>query len=93
MNEEIEQVKKELQIIHDRNRRVEADKAWETSSFRVLAITLITYLIAALFLYFVGVENFYLSALVPAIGYFLSMRSLPAVKRWWVRRMYSKRAR
>ena len=39
MKEDIEQIK-------ERNRRVETDKAWETSLFRVITITIITYIIA-----------------------------------------------
>ena len=32
---ELEEIKKEIDLIKERNRKVEADKAWETSNFRV----------------------------------------------------------
>ena len=81
---------KEIEQIKTRNGKVEADKAWETSRCRIFLITLITYIIAALVLYFIGVENFLLNALIPTIGFFLSMQSLPIVKKRWVKRYLKK---
>jgi len=80
----------EIKKIHERNKRVEADKAWETSKFRILFICLITYVFASALLFLIGAENFLLGALVPVLGYFLSTQSLPAVKRWWVNNYFSK---
>lgn len=68
-----------------RNLRVEADKAWETSTFRILSICVITYIIAAVVMYFIGVQNVFLNALIPTLGYFLSTQSLPAIKAWWIK--------
>ena len=78
-------LEKEIQEIKERNQRVEADKAWETSWFRIISVTLIIYAVAAFLLYFIGVENFFSAALVPAGGYFLSVQSLPMVKDFWLR--------
>ena len=86
MEEKIRQLEKEIESIKQRNLRVEADKAWEKSNFRFFSITVITYIIAALVLYFIGAKNFLLSALVPTVGFFLSIQSLPAVKRWWIKK-------
>jgi len=77
-------IEKELDRINERNVRVELDKAWETSRFRVLSITFITYLIAMLLFYVLGVSDYYLSALIPTVGYFLSTQSLPFIKKWWI---------
>ena len=71
----------EIQI---RNKRVEADKAWETSFLRRLSIAIMTYFIAALFLWSIKVPNFWLNALVPAGGFLLSTLSLPFLKKWWI---------
>ncbi len=86
MEEKIENLGKEIEAIKERNLRVEVDKAWETSYFRILLITVITYIIAAFLLYFIGANNFLLGALVPAIGFFLSTQTLPAIKKWWIGR-------
>ena len=43
-------IQKELAAIHERNRRVEMDKAWEVSWTRRIFISAITYVFAALWL-------------------------------------------
>ncbi|TSA45223.1 hypothetical protein D4R52_02905 [bacterium] len=91
MEESIEKLEKEISAIKERNVRVEADKAWETSGYRILFITGIIYVVAALVLYFAGVKNYLLNALVPAAGYFLSMQSLPAIKKRWIKKFLSKK--
>lgn len=85
MDPRIEKLEKEVAEIKQRNLRVEADKAWETSYFRVLLISAIIYVVAVKFLYIIGTENYYLNALVPPIGYFLSVQSLPFIKKWWIK--------
>jgi hypothetical protein len=86
MEEQIKKLEKELVEIKERNLRVEADKAWETSRFRIFSITIITYIVSVLVLYFIGANNILLSALVPTAGFFLSIQSLPAVKNWWIKK-------
>lgn len=68
----------------ERNARVEADKAWETSTVRIGAISLIIYISVAGLLYIIGVERHLLSALVPVAGFILSTQSLPVLKEWWI---------
>jgi hypothetical protein len=91
METEITKLQKEIEIIKDRNLRVEADKAWETSMFRTVSIMLITYIIASFVLYFIGTDNFLLGALVPTVGYFLSTQSLPFIKKWWTGRYVNRK--
>lgn len=85
-----EDLEQELKAIKERNRRVEADKAWETSHFRSLSVVLLTYIVMVIFLYSIKVERFWLSALVPTLGFFLSTQSLPILKRWWLAHNYHK---
>ena len=85
MDERIQKLEKEVAEIKRRNLRVEADKAWETSYFRIFLISGIIYVVAVKVLYFVGVNNYFLNALVPTIGYFLSVQSLPFIKKWWIK--------
>lgn len=77
-----------LEEIQNRNARVEADKAWETSWTRKIIITFLTYFIVMFYLTMLGMERVYLHALVPAGGYFLSTLSLPYFKRWWIGNIY-----
>lgn len=82
---EIEELKKEIELIRERNKRVEADKAWETSNMRVVSIVAMTYIITAIVFYFIGVKNFWLNALIPTVGFYLSTLSLPFIKNWWIK--------
>lgn len=78
----------EIEDIKERNKRVEVDKAWETSLFRKVLITAFTYIITAIVFYLLGVDNYLASALIPTIGYFLSVQSLPFIKKWWIDKYY-----
>jgi len=84
----IEQLEQRLHEIEVRNKRVEADKAWETSWFRVLSVAAITYVIALGVFHAIGNDHIFRNALVPTIGFFLSTLSLPAIKAWWIARRH-----
>lgn len=75
-----------LAAIEARNRRVEAEKAWETSWVRIGSITVGTYVTATLLLWMIDAPSPLFGALVPALGFLLSTQSLPALKRWWIHR-------
>lgn len=77
---------KDVESIQERNARVEADKAWETSKTRRACIALFTYIIALIYMYFLGVPQFYLHAAVPTFGFLLSTLTLPFIKSWWLRK-------
>ncbi|MCL5009145.1 MAG: hypothetical protein M1400_02260 [Patescibacteria group bacterium] len=72
--------------ILERNRKVEADKAWETSLTRRLFIALFTYLCAWAWLILIGQRLAWLTAAVPVLGYLLSTLTLPPLKAWWLKR-------
>ncbi len=88
MEPQIQNLEKEIEILKARNQRVEADKAWETSYFRVFLISAIIYVIAVKVLFLVGSERYFLNALMPAIGYFVSVQSLPFIKKWWIKNKF-----
>ena len=75
-----------LQEIEERNRRVEADKAWETSWARRGLIALITYVCAVILLSILGNAAAWAGAFVPVMGYILSTLTLPAAKTAWLKR-------
>jgi hypothetical protein len=82
--------RQEIDLIKERNKRVEADKAWETSNARVFSIVAMTYIITSIVFYFIGVKNFMLSALIPTVGFYLSTQSLPFIKKMWVNKFIKK---
>ena len=65
---EIEELKKEVENIKQRNKRVELDKKWETSWTRKVCIIILTYIIVLIYSYVVrNLDNILLSSLVPVI--------------------------
>ena len=79
----MDDLEERLTEIEVRNRRVESDKAWETSYTRMISIALITYVAAVVLLYTIGADNFLIAALVPVVGFLLSTLTLPIARRWW----------
>jgi polyferredoxin len=77
--------------IEERNRRVEADKAWEISKTRRTAIVILTYFVIVIFLYLIDASSPWLMALVPAIGYLLSTLLVMPLKNWWLRNLYDRK--
>ncbi len=69
-----------------RNRRVEADKGWETSWTRRLSIMLLTYLTVVFYLRFVVHISPWVNALVPVIAFFLSTLTVSWLKKRWLQR-------
>ncbi len=77
-------LEKEIELIKERNRKVEQDKAWEVSWTRRLFITFVTYLIAGIWLVMIYDTYPWLKAFVPSVGYLFSTLSIPVIKRWWI---------
>lgn len=76
--------------IEERNRKVETDKAWETSYTRRILIVLFTYLAIALYLKFIVRIEPWINAIVPSIGFLLSTLTLPFFKSLWKKTVYKK---
>ena len=83
-------MRKEIELIKERNKRVELDKAWETSKTRRMLIALMTYFVIVIFLFTIDASQPWLVALVPTIGYVLSTLTLPIFKKFWVKGVNKK---
>ncbi len=74
----------EINKIKERNKRVEIDKAWETSMTRKICIMILTYIVVIIYSYLVrNYNNIFLSSLVPVIGFTLSTLSLKLIRKVW----------
>jgi hypothetical protein len=73
-----------IERLEARNARVEADKGWETSWTRRIAIMILTYIVVAFYLHFVVHIMPWINALVPVIGFFLSTLTISLLKTHWV---------
>lgn len=82
----VEELVKEINLLKERNLRVEKEKAWETSSARALSIIILTYAVVTIVMYVIGVSRYYVDSIIPTLGFFLSTQSLPIVKHWWMAR-------
>ncbi len=67
-----------------RNKRVELDKAWETSWTRRLLLTLFTYLALGLYLWAIDIPRPWLNSIVPAVGFMISTLTMPWIKQKWI---------
>jgi protein-S-isoprenylcysteine O-methyltransferase Ste14 len=68
-----------------RNRRVDLDKAWETSWTRKIVIAVLTYFVVASYLYFVIKINPWINAIVPTVGFLLSTLTIKYLKMQWIK--------
>lgn len=80
-NKELEN---EIVKIKERNKKVELDKAWETSFTRKICICILTYIVVVIYSHLINkVSNIWLSSLVPVMGFTLSTFSLKIVRNVW----------
>lgn len=86
MEDNIKELEKRINDIENRNKRVEGDKAWETSTLRKILILVLTYVFAVLYLKIADTTNPFLGAVVPCVGFFLSTQTLNIVKKKWLSR-------
>lgn len=88
LNLRVMTLEKEIVSLKKRNKRVEADKAWETSLPRIILITLITYLAAVVVFKLIGSGRCFLDAFIPSGAYLLSVQTLPLLKKLWLNKNF-----
>lgn len=81
----LKDLEKDVAEIKARNKKVEDDKAWETSYVRRGILTLFTYLAIAVYLVIINVEKPWLNAIIPAVAFMLSTLTLPFFKKIWLK--------
>lgn len=84
-------VKAEITRIKERNRRVEYDKAWETSWTRRLIILILTYIVIVIFFYFANLPNPLINSIVPALAFVISTLTLPIFKKIWIKNQVGRK--
>jgi len=90
MSDDLEQrvslLEQQVEAIEARNARVDSNKAWETSWARIFSIIVLTYILTSLVFNLIGVDRYFVSAIIPTVGFFLSTQTLPQIKRIWLAR-------
>lgn len=74
---------KEIKKIQERNKKVELDKAWETSKTRKVSIAVLTYFVMVLVMYSLNMDSPFIGAIIPTLGFTLSTFSLDFIKEFW----------
>jgi len=82
--DKITKLETRVKNIEDRNKRVESDKAWETSYTRRVILIIFTYLAIGFYLNAIQIPNPWLNAIVPSVGFLLSTLTLPFFKDLWL---------
>ncbi len=78
-------LEQEIELIKQRNKKVEADKAWETSWTRRIIVFALTYIVIVIFFIFAELPKPFINSLVPALAFVLSTLTLPLFKKFWLR--------
>ncbi len=89
-DDRLEKLEEQIRKINERNEKVQKDKAWETSNFRVISVCVVTWVVISLVFWTIGVDNPIVNAIIPTTGFYLSTQSLPFLKKWWLERQHKK---
>jgi len=79
-------IEAEIRKIQERNKKVEMDKAWETSLARKILVAIGTYFVMVLVMAAMDIANPLTGAIIPTLGFLLSTLSIDFVKSIWMRR-------
>lgn len=82
----IETLTKDVELIKERNRKVELNKKWEVSFTRRFLLVLFTYVSIGLYMTVIGINDAWLNAIIPSLGFLLSTLTLPFFKNRWMRK-------
>lgn len=77
------QLEQRIALIEARNKKVEADKAWETSWTRRLSIAALTYAVIVIYLFVINNNAPFINAAVPVVGFVLSTLVMRQVRDFW----------
>lgn len=83
MENTLENLSNRIDKIENRNKKVEMDKTWETSTTRKVSVALLTYISITLYFLAIGIERPFLNATVPTLGFLLSTLSLTLIRKVW----------
>jgi len=77
-------IEQRLTKIEKRNKKVEQDKAWETSFTRKIILAILTYFVVSIVFIIINVKQPLLNALIPTIAFMISNLSLKVFKKIWL---------
>ncbi len=81
---DLDYLKKEVEKINERNKRVELDKAWELSWTRKIIVAILTYVVVVCFFIFAHLTDPFINSIVPSLAFIISTLSMPVFKKIWM---------
>ncbi len=87
---DFKKLKEKINNIENRNKKVEADKSWETSYMRRFLLAIFTYLAIGFYFQAINISQPWLNAIVPALALMISMLTLPFFKKIWLKYIYKR---
>ncbi|MBI4034017.1 MAG: hypothetical protein HY378_00515 [Candidatus Brennerbacteria bacterium] len=81
----METLEQRIQRIEERNRKVEAEKGWETSWARRGLLTAFTYIAIGVYMWAIDISKPWLNAVIPAVAFMLSTLTMPFFKKIWLK--------
>ncbi|HEY4527122.1 MAG TPA: hypothetical protein VJK53_04760 [Candidatus Paceibacterota bacterium] len=82
----MDSIEERVARIEQRNKAVEADKAWEVSFARRAIVSVFIYIVTGIFLMRLHLDHPWLVAFEPTVAFLISMLTMPFLKDWWVKR-------
>jgi len=79
-------LEKRVKAIEERNKRVEQEKKWEHHPLRILLVSALTYVIEAFILYLIHDKKPLQSAIIPTVGFILSVQLVTTVRKILMKR-------
>ncbi|MDP3997202.1 MAG: hypothetical protein U1C49_02945 [Candidatus Andersenbacteria bacterium] len=80
----MDSLEQRIRVVEERNQRVEADKAWETSWVRRGLLIIFTYLAIGVYMWAINIARPWLNAIVPAVAFMISTLTMPFFKKLWL---------
>ena len=80
-----EELENEIRNLKERNKKVELNKAQETSLTRKIIIAVLTYFVIVLFFKTANLPKPFINSIVPTLGFLLSTLSLIVFKKFWIK--------
>ncbi|MBS3052443.1 MAG: hypothetical protein J4428_03680 [Candidatus Aenigmarchaeota archaeon] len=87
----LKELEERVEKIEERNKKVENDKAWETSYTRRILLSIFTYLAIGLYLNSINISKPWINAIVPTLGFMISTLTLPFFKKLWLKYAYKNK--
>ena len=81
----LESLQHEIEMLKTRNKRVEAEKAWENSWQRKISILVLTYILMSLIFFMLKNPHPFTNAIIPTLGYILSTLTFWVLKKQFLK--------